>query len=203
MGTHSDSRATTADRSSGDYVLAGAVLEAGDDIQLRAGRAEGRSVAAWRIRSGQIKGIDVSDQVILTVWRHSPGDDEGTMVILLDERASPDEAEALLEAFQGRLGGPLALLAERAGRTRISARVPIEYWTAGSERVVWVPQRLKVVARLEASRHPLTGPPRMSGLQPTAEGQASEISVELPEHRLTWRQSDVGVRYFEFRLAFS
>jgi Protein of unknown function (DUF1326) len=183
------------------YVLAGAVLEAGDDIQLRIGRAEGRSVAAWRIRSGQIKGIDVSDQVILTVWSHSPGDDGGTALTLLDERAGPDEAAALVEAFQGRLGGPLALLAEPAGHTRLSARVPIEYWTAGRDRVAWVPQRLKVVVRLESWMPLLSAPPGMSGLRPTAEGQASEISVELPEHRLTWRQSDVGVRSFEFRLA--
>ena len=171
------------------YVLAGAVLEAGDDVQLGAGRAEGRSVAAWRIHSGQINGIDVSDQVILTVWHHAAGDDGGTTVILFDERASPDQAEALIDAFEGRLGGPLASLAERTGGTSISARVPIEYWMAGNERVVWVPQRLKVVARLEPG-----------GLHPNAEGQASEISVDFPEHRLTWRQSDVRARYSEFRL---
>src|SRR2546423_1349577 len=88
-GRHGANDSVGSHRMGNSYVLAGAVLEAGDDIQLRVARAEGRSVAAWRI-------------------------------------------------------------------TRF---------------------------------------------HPAAEGQASEISVELPEHRLTWRLSDVGVRAFEFRLA--
>lgn len=136
--------------------------------------------------------------VILTV-RSRSRHDSGRGAVLLDERASPEQALAITDAFHGRLGGPLAFLAGPAGADQAFSQVPIEYWTAADERVAWAPQRVKVAARLESSLR--RGPrPATTGLQCRAQGRAVEVSVDLPEYGLAWHESGVGARVWAFHL---
>lgn len=99
------------------YVIAGSVLEATE---------AGRALAAWRITFGRVNGIDVSGQVIVTF------DDEtqtsnGGCAMLLDQAATPEQALALVDAFSGRLGGPLAALVYGQRRNRSFAQVPLQF----------------------------------------------------------------------------
>ncbi len=65
------------------------------------------SVAAWSLAGGVIAGVDVAGLRVLDV-SHAPG---GTRLpqraLFLDERATPDQVQALVDCFGGRLAGPL------------------------------------------------------------------------------------------------
>ena len=69
-----------------------------------------KSVNAYRINQGTIDGIDVSG-LVLTNNCFIPGNvlAGGWRVVRhIDDRATPAQEQALLRAFRGQLGGPLA-----------------------------------------------------------------------------------------------
>lgn len=110
------------------YVIAGSVLEATE---------AGRALAAWRITCGRINGIDVSGQVVVTFDDEMQTSDGGC-AMLLDQAATPEQALALVDAFSGRLGGPLADLVDGQRRNRTFAQVPLQFrdfrWSFPSPR---------------------------------------------------------------------
>jgi hypothetical protein len=59
--------------------------------------AGGRWVGAWRVSRGEIDGVDVSGLTVLLVY---PGP-----VVVLDERATPEQAEAIRAVFVDRACG--------------------------------------------------------------------------------------------------
>ncbi len=201
MGIRSSPTQGAGVSAGGGYVLAGSVLEVSSGSVWQTGEAHpltrGRSVAAWRLRWGRINDVDVSGQVVLSVARRPNLGEGGGRAILVDERATPEQALALLDAFGGRLGGPLAMMAGPPAEAWGFAQVPIEYREAGTDRAVWVPDRLRVAARLAGE--PGHCPARSLRLQPTAQGQASEVSVEMPEHGLTWHDHQAAAISSEFR----
>src|SRR5437762_2681812 len=72
------------------------------------GRCE--SVNAYHVDRGQVRGVDVSNLSFVQV-NQIPGNvlaGNWRAVFYLDDKASPAQQEALLMAFGGRLGGPLA-----------------------------------------------------------------------------------------------
>jgi hypothetical protein len=68
----------------------------------------------WSLREGTIDGVDVSGLSTASVSRHEGHRGEGgwTVTLLIDDRASAEQREALVSAFTGKLGGPLAELAD-------------------------------------------------------------------------------------------
>jgi len=172
------------------YVLEGSVLEA---RQLAPPRATGtaglgRSVAAWRIRRGYVNGVDVSGQVVLVVltgWRGAP-DETVARLTLLDEKANPEQVLALLDAFRGWLGGPLADQAPPVAEDLGFSQVPIYYRLDGRRGVVSVPRRFRLVFVLD----------------PAGAAHASETWIDVPEHGLVRDgNDDVAAAYREFRFA--
>jgi ketosteroid isomerase-like protein len=187
------------------YLLEGSVLEAWEGPKLRETGPAGhrRSVAAWRIRRGRINGVDVSGQVVLvlTYPRGAP-DDIVAQVILLDERANPEQVLALLDAFRGRLGGSLADLAPSLAEEGVFSQVPIEYGLDGRRGVVSVPHRFKLVIWLDPAGASDPAPVCNAGQLPTVTGRpgrASDIWVNVPEHDLAWYGNDYAAAYREFR----
>ncbi len=85
------------------------------------------STLAWRVDSGSIEGVDVAGLTIAASV-HIPGNvltpDSWTAAIFVDERATPEQEQALLKVFTGQLGGagrgPGG--AHRRGRRRSSGR---------------------------------------------------------------------------------
>jgi hypothetical protein len=162
-------------------------------------------VAAWRIETGRIKGVDVSRQVVVIISTPSRGAPEGRAdgVILLDERASPEQVLALLDAFQGRLGGPLAELGPWGVEQRGFSQVPIEYRLAGGRADISVPNRLRLVVHLDLpdeSAPPSVFEPRPPSGADGWRGCASEVSVEVSEYALAWHDSKVPATYREVRV---
>jgi len=87
--------------------------------------------AAWgyRVDTGNIEGVDVSGVVFGTI-NHIPGnilDGNWRVVFFIDEKATKEQEEALFNAFTGKLGGPLADLAQLVGEVITAERVPITF----------------------------------------------------------------------------
>ena len=74
-------------------------------------------VLAWNIRQGTINGVDVSGLTICAL-AHIPGNIlEGNwrVVLYVDDQASPEQKEALLDVWGGKLGGPVGDLVQLVG----------------------------------------------------------------------------------------
>jgi hypothetical protein len=179
MGTRSRTTAqgvTARDRRDRGDVVHGTVLE-------MSGEPYRQTVSAWRINAGQINGVDVSGQVVLVISGRPGRALEGrcTGIVLLDERASPEQVLALLDAFRGRLGGHLAEFAGTGVDDRGFCQVPIASSIAGERVDISVPDRLRLVIHLDRL-------------------VASEVSVAIPEHGLGWLAQDVPVSSRDIRI---
>jgi hypothetical protein len=101
------------------------------------------AVVAWHIDSGQVTGIDVSGRSLVAVT-HIPGNvlaGNWELVLLVDERTSPEQRDALVKVFSGHLGGALADFAQLIGSpsaTR-SAAAPGPFPSPASLRPSWSP----------------------------------------------------------------
>ena len=75
-----------------------------------------QSVVAYNLNKGTIRGVDVSGLTLVGVVDIPSNILEGNwQLVYVDDRASDEQAEALLDAFSGKLGGPLADLAQLVG----------------------------------------------------------------------------------------
>ena len=103
---------------------------------------------------GTVDGTDVADLNLGIVGRLDGGVSDGTVraAIYVDERSSDEQQAAIMAAFTGQLGGPLADLASLIGEVVTTERVQIEYDVdkgSGSFRTGDV-----VRGRIEAHRNP-------------------------------------------------
>ncbi len=87
---------------------------------------------AYRFERGTIRGIDVSGLSFINVC-HIPGNvltpGSWQVVSFVDDRASDEQFQAILDAYHGRLGGPLADLAGLVGEVVAVERAPIVHET--------------------------------------------------------------------------
>jgi hypothetical protein len=87
---------------------------------------------AYRFQHGTIRGIDVSGLSFINVV-HIPGNvlapGSWQVVSFVDDRASDEQFQAILDAYHGRLGGPLADLAGLVGEVLAVKRAPIVHET--------------------------------------------------------------------------
>lgn len=81
----------------------------------------------WHIEKGNVNGVDVSGLTI-AVLAHVPGNilkGNWRAVVYVDEKATPQQQEAILNVWTGKLGGPIADLAKLIGEVVAVERVPI------------------------------------------------------------------------------
>lgn len=84
---------------------------------------------AWHIDKGTVEGVDVTDRTIAAI-AHIPGKPlEGNWraAVYVDDGASDDQQAALLNVFTGKLGGPIADVAQLIGDVVGIERVPITF----------------------------------------------------------------------------
>src|SRR5262245_15203514 len=82
---------------------------------------------AWRVKSGNINGVDVGGRTIAAV-AHIPGvavEGNWRVAFYVDDNATEAQKNALLEAYTGKLGGPLAGIAGLVGDVVGVESVPI------------------------------------------------------------------------------
>ena len=108
---------------------------------------------AYHIDQGTIDGVDVSGLTIAGM-SHIPGNilqGNITAVFFVDERATPEQEEALVKVWTGKLGGPLADLAQLYSDVRVE-RAPITFTVEGGKGT------LRIGSVVEAEMEPYKGP---------------------------------------------
>jgi hypothetical protein len=86
-------------------------------------------VVGYHIDKGTVNDVDVSGLSFIFLT-HIPGNilkGNWRVVFFVDEKATPKQQEALLNVWTGKLGGPLADLAQLIGEVVGMERVPITF----------------------------------------------------------------------------
>jgi len=112
------------------------------------------NVVAWHIDTGTIQGVDVSGLTI-AMSVHIPGNilkGNWRVLVYVDDKATPAQQDALVSAFTGKLGGPIADLAALIGDVAGVERAPITF-TADKGRGT-----LTIGQTVQAEIAPFTGP---------------------------------------------
>jgi hypothetical protein len=148
-------------------------------------------ISTWYVEQGQINGVDVSDLITVSVSSHG-GHRHGAaawVALLIDERASQQQEEALVAAFSGKLGGPLGELAEMTHEVSSVQRAHIELTSDGATTRVTAGQAVSAVMS------PLTGSTgrvitvadgalATTHGTPTEVGRSSTLQLHLGDPRL-------------------
>ena len=110
-------------------------------------------VIAWHIDRGTIDGADVSG-LTLGLLAHIPGNvlkGNWRAVVYVDEKATSQQEEALLNVWTGKLGGPVADLVQLVGEVVGVERAPITFTVEKGRGTV------KIGDSIEAEMVPLQG----------------------------------------------
>jgi hypothetical protein len=96
------------------------------------------TVLSWHIDSGTIEGVDVSGRTVAVVGDVACSvfnQEDSSVALYVDDQAAPQQEEALLNAWTGRLGGPVADLARLFGEVTSTGRAPITVTADGGGRL--------------------------------------------------------------------
>jgi hypothetical protein len=179
------------------YDLEGSLLEACDcDVLCPCWIGEDpdggtcQSVVAYHFDRGTIRGIDVSGLSLVSA-AFIPGNvlaGNWRMVLFVDEKAGPEQQQALLDAFSGELGGPLADLAQLVGEVLEVRRAPIVHEIVEGKGTLRIGDGV-VHARMEPYRGPDGSETTLHNSifstvpgSPAYVGKTSLFSMQLPEH---------------------
>src|SRR6266571_4048368 len=110
-------------------------------------------VLGWHVDKGNINGLDVAGHslVILTFIPGNILKGNWRVRVYVDDGATPEQKEALLNVWTGKLGGPVADLAKLVGQVDAVEQVPITFEVKGASG------RLLVGSVIEAALQPFTG----------------------------------------------
>jgi hypothetical protein len=127
-------------------------------------------IVAWRIQEG-LYGTTRLDGLPLVFYCRMPGNlwqGNWTAGFYLDQRATPEQVQALETILSGRAGGWFAGLSGLIGQRLASQQVPIQFETVNGEHRVTVPGLLEVGT--ERIPNPVPG-------QPPLDIEVSDIAV--------------------------
>jgi hypothetical protein len=149
---------------------------------------------AYHFDRGTINGVDVSGLNFIRVVRIpgnvlTPG--SWTQVIFIDEHATDEQAQAIQDAYAGKLGGPLADLAGLIGETLGVERAEITHHVKDGNGV------LKVGDSVYSEMHPYKGPDGSTTTlrdslfstvpgSPAYVGITEKHTVNLPQYGMVW-----------------
>lgn len=108
---------------------------------------------AWQVDKGSVDGTDVSGHSI-TVLCHIPGNilkGNWKVRLYIDDKASQQQKEALVNVWTGKVGGPVADLAKLVGEVVSIEQVPVTFEVRG------VNGTLKVGPNIDAELTPFKG----------------------------------------------
>jgi hypothetical protein len=144
---------------------------------------------AWHFDKGSVNGTDVTGRTFGWIG-HIPGNIlEGNwrIVVFLDEDVTDEQQQALLDVWTGKLGGPIADLAQLVGEVISVERVPIEFAVEGVKGTV------KFGDAASANLEPYKGATGESTTlndtifttipgSPAYVGKAEHYRVDIPQH---------------------
>ena len=211
--TQEESRATGA-----GYTLTGTLLEAcscgvlcpcwiGEDPD--GGSCD--AFVAYKFTSGTINGVDVGGLSLVNVVRIpgnvlTPG--SWKIAMFVDDRASDAQFQAIVDAYGGKLGGPLADLAGLVGEVVDVVRAPIAH------EIVAGTGTLRIGDVLSSEMAPYTGPDgTTTTLQntvfstvpgsPAYVSKASSHTVNLPQYGMVWSFEGRNAIQSDYQIAFT
>ena len=179
------------------YRLGGRIFHAGYGCPTWVPEASelGCSATAWLIDSGTVRGIDVSNLRVVTIGWRAGASATSHQVALVDDQATPEQVSALVDVFQGHLGGPLSCFALLDGTWAEVLQLPIAHTTVGGVCTFSVPDRLEMAIRVP-------GPGLPSGYSPGGDavapidwalgwiGRGVAVSVTIPEQSWKFEAQD-------------
>jgi hypothetical protein len=153
-----------------------------------------QSVVAYHFDSGTIRGVDVTGLTLANV-AFIPGNvlaGNWQIQMFVDERATDEQMEAIVDAFSGKLGGPLADLAQLIGEVKAVVRAPVSHEVQEGRGTLNVGGG-KVTAVMEPYRGPDGSVTTLHNSifstvpgSPAWVGKAERFAVDLPEHGWTF-----------------
>jgi hypothetical protein len=163
---------------------------------------------AYRIEKGTIHGVDVSGIPFVLVAQ-IPGNvlkGNWKVVVYMSNKAKPAQKQAILDAWTGKLGGPLADLAKLVGEVKGVYDVPIRY------KLTMGKGTIKVGDKVEAAMAPYAdakGKPTTitNTIFTTIPGSPAYVSkatyhkVSIPEHGMEWSFENRNAIEGSFRFA--
>lgn len=156
------------------------------------------SFNAYHFDKGEINGIDVSGLSLINVCK-IPGNvlkpKSWKVLMLVDDRATDEQFKALRDLYLGKLGGPIADLAQLVGEVVGVERMPIDHQVRGCAGT------LKVGDAIDAEMEPYRGPDgSITTLRdsifstipgsPAYVAKAKKNSVNIPKHQMVWSFED-------------
>ena len=87
-----------------------------------------RATLVFQIHEGQVEGTDIGGRKVATIIDTPKVMTEGNwrLGLFVDDQATDEQTEKLVQVFSGQLGGPMAGLAPLVGEMLGVERVPIE-----------------------------------------------------------------------------
>jgi hypothetical protein len=104
------------------------------------------TVLSWRIDNGTIEGVDVSGRAVAVVAGvpcSALPQGAASTTLYVDDEATAQQEKALLKAWRGRLGGPVADLARLFGEVTETGRAPITFTADGGKGTLKIGQEIK------------------------------------------------------------
>lgn len=163
---------------------------------------------AYHIDRGQINGVDVSGLTFVQVVQ-IPGNvlkGNWRQVIYLDDNASPEQRQAVLDAWTGKLGGPLGDLAGLIGERVAVYYVPIDHQVVNGKGTLRVGEVLysEMAPYTDAQGRPTKLVDTLFTTIPGSPAYAAKASihqVNVKEHGMVWeftgRNAIQGEFHFE------
>lgn len=150
---------------------------------------------AWRIVSGRFGDVSLDGLGVAFAahWPKAIHEGNGTLALFLDERATPQQKNALLQICSGQAGGlPFEILATTFSKVLDPVDVPIEFQLDGRNSSVRVGQSLSIT--LEPIKNPVTQEPESVRVEhatgfifKSAEAvSGKECRVDVPGLNFSW-----------------
>ena len=170
-----------------------------------------KAFVAYHYDKGEINNIDVSGLNMVMVAQ-IPGNvlvpKSWKVLVLMDERATLQQASALQAAYTGQLGGPLADLAQLVGEIIGLERVPITHEVRGGEGVLQA--GTFVSADMEPYRGPDGHPTTLrDSIFSTIPGSPAYVAktkynrVDIPSYGIKWSFEGRNAIQGDYTIAYS
>ena len=166
---------------------------------------------AYHFDAGTVRGVDVSGLSFVTV-NHIPGNvltpASWKVAMFVDDRATDEQMQALVDAYSGKLGGPLADLAGLVGEVLDVRRASIAHEIregAGTLRVGdFVSSEMAPYAGADGSVTTLQNTvfSTVPG-SPAYVSKASKNTVNLPEFGMVWSFEGRNAIQSDYRITFT
>lgn len=96
------------------------------------------TIVAYHFDKGTIEGVDVSGRTV-AILAHLPGNilkGNWRVAIYVDDRTTPEQQEAILKVYTGKLGGPIAEIVKLVGEVVSVERAKIRFEVHGGSGTI-------------------------------------------------------------------